>query len=56
LNDPGAHAVGYFGANAARWRLLRRHGKLAEVRREIDTFGYFDLMAGSKPCCLNSGF
>jgi hypothetical protein len=29
---------------------------LAEVRREIDTFGYFDLMAGSKPCCLNSGF
>jgi hypothetical protein len=29
---------------------------LAEVRREIDTFGYFDLMAGSKPCCLNIGF
>jgi hypothetical protein len=44
----------------ARCAFLRinRFGRpgLTEVRLEIDTFGYFDLMAGSKPCCLNIGF
>ena len=41
---------------AQNLRISLLNSLLAEVRREIDTFGYFDLMAGSKPCCLNIGF
>jgi len=49
----------YSGEHADKRCLLSDRGfanPLAEVRREIATFGYFDLMAGSKPCCLNIGF
>jgi hypothetical protein len=31
----------------------RDNADLAEVRHEIDGFGYFDLSAGIKSCCLN---